>query len=188
VRREIEAWFQAESHRSVIDVLELRKRCKLEKELLTVLLEAEEVGGRIELASGGKIRLAGRRAELSPGEEKLAGEVRRRYTEARFQPPVPEDLVAELRQTPAEIQKAIEHLVDAGELDRIGGEVYLGESAIAEARAAISENCTKNGHLQIPELRDRLQTSRKYLIPILEYFDAKGLTLRQAGRRVLRTR
>ena len=38
------------------------------------------------------------------------------------------------------------------------------------------------------ELRDALQSTRKYLIPLLEHFDTEGLTLRQGGRRVLKRR
>ena len=55
-------------------------------------------------------------------------------------------------------------------------------------RAAVVENCTKNGALDIPSLRDRLKTSRKYLIPLLEHLDATGVTLRQGAHRVLRKR
>ena len=59
---------------------------------------------------------------------------------------------------------------------------------MAEARAAIVANCEAHGHLEIPGLRDKLGTTRKFLIPLLEYFDAQGLTLRQAGHRVLKRR
>lgn len=34
------------------------------------------------------------------------------------------------------------------------------------------------------DFRDAIQSSRKYVIPILEYFDAKGITLRQGDKRV----
>ncbi len=53
---------------------------------------------------------------------------------------------------------------------------------------AVIANCERNGALVIPELRDVLKTTRKFLIPLLEHLDAQGLTLRQGGRRVLRRR
>jgi len=31
-------------------------------------------------------------------------------------------------------------------------------------------------------------TSRKFLIPLLEHFDAQGLTIRQGGNRILKRR
>ena len=64
--------------------------------------------------------------------------------------------------------------------------MFISRAVLDEARAAITDNCSKNGKLEIPELRDRLSTSRKFLIPILEYFDTDGLTIRQAGHRILR--
>jgi selenocysteine-specific elongation factor len=53
-------------------------------------------------------------------------------------------------------------------------------------REAIVDNCQRNGQLAIPELRDRLGTTRKFLIPLLEHFDTVGVTARRGGTRVLR--
>ena len=39
--------------------------------------------------------------------------------------------------------------------------------------------------LDIPALRDQLDTSRKYLIPLLEYVDSLGLTVLRGGVRRL---
>jgi selenocysteine-specific elongation factor len=50
------------------------------------------------------------------------------------------------------------------------------------------DNCERNGQLVIPELRDALGTTRKFLIPILEYLDTCGITIRQGGHRVLKRR
>jgi selenocysteine-specific elongation factor len=38
----------------------------------------------------------------------------------------------------------------------------------------------------IPELRDALKTSRKYMIPLLEHFDGIGLTARSGDKRFLK--
>jgi selenocysteine-specific elongation factor len=59
---------------------------------------------------------------------------------------------------------------------------------VDEAKAAVVANCERNGQLVIPELRDALATSRKFLIPLLEHLDAQGVTLRQGGHRVLKRR
>jgi selenocysteine-specific elongation factor len=55
-------------------------------------------------------------------------------------------------------------------------------------RAAVIENCERNGELSIPELRDAIGTTRKFLIPILEAFDTEGLTQRRGNARVLKGR
>ncbi len=60
--------------------------------------------------------------------------------------------------------------------------------AFERAKALVIANCTKHGHLEIPELRDALATSRKYLIPLLEHFDTKSVTTRLGANRVLKKR
>jgi selenocysteine-specific elongation factor len=40
--------------------------------------------------------------------------------------------------------------------------------------------------MDIPALRDKYSTSRKYLMPLLEYFDSRGLTERVGAKRILR--
>ncbi len=42
------------------------------------------------------------------------------------------------------------------------------------------------GEVVIPELRDALATSRKFMIPLLEHFDGAGLTARRGEKRFLR--
>ena len=70
----------------------------------------------------------------------------------------------------------------------VSGELYLASDVAEEARRAVVKNCEAHGQLSIPALRDDLGTTRKFLIPLLEHFDAVGLTLRQGGHRVLRRR
>jgi hypothetical protein len=53
---------------------------------------------------------------------------------------------------------------------------------------AIRANCLRHQEsLDIPELRDELDTSRKYLIPLLEHVDSLGLTVLRGGTRRLLT-
>ena len=66
---------------------------------------------------------------------------------------------------------------------------FLQQPTIRRALVAIYHNCVRNGEqLEIPELRDELGTSRKFLIPLLEYIDGLGMTqLRGGVRRLLQT-
>ena len=86
------------------------------------------------------------------------------------------------------VQTALELCVDRGLAQRVARELYLTRELHDEARAAIVENCAAHAALDIPSLRDRLATTRKFLIPLLEHFDTQGLTLRQGGHRVLKRR
>jgi selenocysteine-specific elongation factor len=43
------------------------------------------------------------------------------------------------------------------------------------------------GSITLAELRDMVQTSRKYALPLLEYMDNMGITLRKGDIRVLKS-
>ena len=188
LRATLDAWFAEHPHRLVIDVLRLRREVEFEPSVLGVLLEAEEARGALELLPGGRVRPTGRDAAL-PGELRKLGEaVGEAIDRARFQPPSIPDLVRDLRRSASEVGRVVEHLVDAERMVHVSGELYLSAAAYGELRDAVVDNCERNGHLEIPELRDRLGTTRKFLIPLLEHLDARGVTLRQGAHRVLRKR
>jgi selenocysteine-specific elongation factor len=181
-------WFAENPLRARMDIRDLRARMKLDPTLVGVLLEREEQDGRVVLSAGGFLAPAGRKIELDPEVSRLQGGVLQRLKEARFQPPSPDELAQSLGAAREAIDTILKLGVDEGSLTHIGAELYLSGEVVEEARQAVVANCEKNGHLEIPELRDAIGTTRKFLIPILEQFDTEGLTLRQAGRRVLKKR
>jgi selenocysteine-specific elongation factor len=183
---EWQAWFAEQAHRRVVKVLELKQRTELDALLLQGLLEREAAAGKLALESGGVVRPLRRAVALDPVAAARRERLLARLVSARFQPPDPSTLAAELACTEPEARRTLELLVDEGCVRRVQPDLFLAESVAEEARAAIVANCTRNGHLAIPELRDELQTTRKYLIPLLEHFDVQGLTLRQGANRVLR--
>jgi selenocysteine-specific elongation factor len=88
---------------------------------------------------------------------------------------------------PSEVAEALKTLQDLGRARIVNAELAFTAEAIERAAAEIRANVKQHGELQIPELRDALGTSRKFLIPLLDYFDRTGLTIRQGARRILRS-
>ncbi len=75
-------------------------------------------------------------------------------------------------------------LVDQGQLVRTtGGVVFLSE-AYNEMVAGILEKIKQNGRITVAEVRDMFQSSRKYVLALLEYMDEKKLTKRVGDDRV----
>jgi selenocysteine-specific elongation factor len=80
----------------------------------------------------------------------------------------------------------MELLCDEGELVRIGPH-YFHRASLDRARSELVKNARGNGgEVAIPALRDTLATSRKFMIPLLEHFDGKGITVRRGDKRFLR--
>jgi selenocysteine-specific elongation factor len=72
-----------------------------------------------------------------------------------------------------------------GRLVRVSPEIVLTPEFVTKAEAIVRSNAEPPG-ITVSAFREALGTSRKYALPVLEYFDAKGLTRRQGDVRVLR--
>jgi selenocysteine-specific elongation factor len=188
LREAVAGWFEQNPMREVVDVRELRAELGYEPQFLNFLLEEERARGGLELEPGGRVRLAGRRVALDDATRALVREVERRLGAAAFQPPSKAELAVELACGEKRLGEVLKMLVDAGRLVPLTADLFLAAEVAGRGREAVIENCGRNGQLVIPELRDVLDTSRKYLIPLLERFDLEGLTLRQGGHRVLKKR
>jgi selenocysteine-specific elongation factor len=72
-----------------------------------------------------------------------------------------------------------------GRLVRVSPDIVITPDMLAKAEAIVRAKAGPPG-LTVSSFREALGTSRKYALPILEYFDARGLTRRQGDVRVLR--
>lgn len=75
--------------------------------------------------------------------------------------------------------------VDAGELVRVDEGIYYSEATLRQLRdRLVAEYAGKR--FSAAEFKEFFGTSRKFAIPLLEWFDAVGVTLRQGDARVVR--
>ncbi|MBK7877867.1 MAG: selenocysteine-specific translation elongation factor [Planctomycetes bacterium] len=183
---ELARWFQENPHREVVDVRDLRRVTGFEAEFLDALLRDEEGAGKLKIEPGGLVRPAARGASVDEKTEELARTVLAALEKAAWSPPTPVELAASLGLPAKPVQSVLELLADRGDVHFVNREFPLARARFDAARAAVVENCTKNGSLDIPTLRDRLQTTRKFLIPLLEHFDGLGVTTRLGANRVLK--
>ncbi len=83
------------------------------------------------------------------------------------------------------IARAFDTLIATGVIVKIGDEVYRG-SQIAAIRARMERFFERNAAMTMAQFRDLVGTSRKYAVPLLEWFDARGVTVRSEDLRMLR--
>jgi len=183
----LDRYFGAHPHRSRMDIRDLRSGLGADKKHLAALLSDAQEKGVVEVLGGGWLRSCAHEASLSEELQAKQAGLLSTLNAAGFQPPTSADLCAQAGLTDLDFKVLVEYAVDREEMSAVG-EFVLSQACLNKAEAAIVANCTKNTELSIPELRDALDTSRKYLIPILEHFDAKGVTARSAGTRILKSR
>jgi selenocysteine-specific elongation factor len=103
--------------------------------------------------------------------------------------PVPlDDVVAAVRAARITgLPQAFDTLVATGALVKVGADVYRG-TQIAEIRKRLEDSVRRDGPITMARFRDAVGTTRKYAVPLMEWFDATGVTVRDGDVRALRQR
>ncbi len=132
------------------------------------------------------------RVELSKAQRKLCDRIGDALREGVFQPPSPAEIAGKLGAEKAEVGVLLQYLVDTDRALCLEGNLFFDGSAISGARETLAELFAKTPRWSVSELRERLGTSRKFAIPLLNHFDAIGWTVREddlrtAGRKLSRT-
>ncbi len=81
--------------------------------------------------------------------------------------------------------KAFDTMLAQGKLVKVGDDLYRG-SQIAGIRTRVEVHLKENERMTASEFRDLIGTSRKYAVPLLEWLDAHGVTIRNGDYRTLR--
>ncbi|MDX1622612.1 MAG: selenocysteine-specific translation elongation factor [Gemmatimonadota bacterium] len=145
-----------------------------------------EIGAVERRGSGGTaLALADHRVELVDGDRELAGRIREAYASAGIEPPGTDGLVDRLDADPARVRELLRHLEREGELVKLASDWYADADALARAERRVVERLERDGAAGVGELKELFGVSRKYLIPLLEWFDRRGVTRREGDRRVL---
>lgn len=79
----------------------------------------------------------------------------------------------------------IRGLVRSGVLIAVSQELVYPAETVAGIRRLVAERIAAAGPFTVAQFRDAVGASRKYVVPLLEYLDRTGFTLRQGDLRVL---
>jgi selenocysteine-specific elongation factor len=134
------------------------------------------------MRSGAAIHRASHRAAL-PEPLRAAGETLRRALSAQpLEPPSRKELTPD-----AASQRALKFLIESGEVVEISADLVLSASAAAQATTQVKAFVTRHGPATVSEIRQVLGTSRRVVVPLLEYLDRTFVTVRRGDRRILRS-
>jgi selenocysteine-specific elongation factor len=130
------------------------------------------------IREGTMLRLASHRASTAGRED--ADRLVEAVVRAEPTPPSVKELIAQ-----GFGRELIQAACADGRLVRVSPDVVVSPALLARAEELIREKAIASG-ITVSGFREALGTSRKYALPILEYFDARGLTRREGDYRVLR--
>ncbi len=133
---------------------------------------------------GAAVRKPGWKAALRARAGDAGGRLAQRLAEAKWQLPTVAELQKELGDPT--VPALLAHLAREGSVERVDQERYALKQALDDFRRAVEDTLRELGAATPAQFRDRLGLTRKYLIPLLEWADRRGITSRKGDTRVLR--
>ncbi len=161
---------------------ELRSRLGLAAAAFPAVVAALAEAGAVVDAGGGDVKLPRHQVRIDPAEGGPAGRLLELLADRPFAPPSLSEAMREAGAGP-EVARA---LADRGDLVRLSDDVALTASAYEAAVALVREMIVSEGSVSVATLRDRMATSRRPALALLEHLDGRRVTRRLGDARVLR--
>ena len=125
---------------------------------------------------GQHLRLPDHQVSLTPEMERRASVYLQALEKEPYSPPTEYPLDPEL----------LGALIDQGKVVKVNESVVFAASAYKEMTDKIIAHLKGKGTITVAEARTMFDTSRKYVLPLLEYLDQQRITRRVGDERVLR--
>ncbi|MCS7259138.1 MAG: selenocysteine-specific translation elongation factor [candidate division WOR-3 bacterium] len=170
-----------------VGILELLKKINpdLDKTLFDYGLAELSITGQIQITPNNLVKLISFEPKLDSKTSMIVAELRTLFLRQKFEPLPQKEIAQIIRKSPSEIESALKHLLDLGEIINLGEGLLIHHDYLKIALEKLIEFLSKNREIRVSEFRDLLGTSRRSALPILQYFDTKGITIRHEDKRIL---
>ena len=132
------------------------------------------------------VRLFGHKVTLADDLNSIRQAILKIYNEAGLTPPSFKDVINNFQDKKTEAQNIIKLLLKEGSLIKINEELIFTREALDNLRKNYKALLVKEGKATPVSFKELTGLSRKYIIPLMEYFDTDKLTMRVGDHRILR--
>ncbi len=135
----------------------------------------------------GLVRLPDHQVRFADADRKVREKMEARFRSAALKPPRKNELLAELADFPADLVTDMLGVLEReGVIVRVGEDLYFDATHLADLRSDLTRYLRDHGEIDAQGFKKLTGATRKFSIPLLEYFDREKLTLRVGDKRVLR--
>jgi selenocysteine-specific elongation factor len=132
------------------------------------------------------VRLDSHRVSLGEDQAHVREKILKAYQEGGLQPPYFREVVKTLDADPKRTKEVLMHLVEEGQIIKTKEDLYFHAKAVDGLKKRLVDFLKSHGEITTPQFKEMTGASRKYVIPLIEYFDSKNVTLRVGDSRKLR--
>lgn len=157
----------------------LKSRLKLETRLFNeAVARAAHEGALVE--SETIVRLPEHAVRFSSDQQETINRLLRQFRRAPYSTPSYKDSMAVVGED------VVLALIESGQLVRLSPDVLLLSETYDELVVWVKGYITEHNSVNVGQVRDAFNTSRKYALALLEYLDDQRITKRVGDERVLR--
>ncbi|MCW5198599.1 SelB C-terminal domain-containing protein, partial [Desulfobulbus sp. F3] len=186
----LKQYHQANPLKNGLATEEIRSRLKLpaDQKLFQYMISSLSKQGQI-VQEGAEVRLVGHQVTLQVDEQEVQEKISRVYQQAGLEPPLLKEVLAQFAEfREKQIQQVMELLLRQTMLVKVSETLIFHKDALNILAEKMTTFMLKEGEIDAPRFKDLTGLSRKFSIPLLEYFDKIKLTIRVGDKRVLRKR
>jgi selenocysteine-specific elongation factor len=137
------------------------------------------------MTSDGKVNLSEYKVVVDKDLDATIKKIEKIFLDAGFKPPDFKMLLAQDIGPEPIVKKAYRYMLDTGLLINAGEGVVMHKKYVEEAEQKLIDYLKKNKEIKVSQFRDLLDASRKFVLPLLIYFDTRGVTIKRGDVRIL---
>ncbi len=139
---------------------------------------------RIDIANN-LVSLKKFKVQIDPKMQSALDAITEDLKEDAFNPRTVKEFSEQLRLPLKDVRQYAGMLASKGELVKIDDEFYISKEVLKKGREMIKNEIGRSGPLKIGQISELFGSSRKYVVPIMEYLDRTGFTKRNGDVREL---
>jgi selenocysteine-specific elongation factor len=132
------------------------------------------------------VRLFSHRVDLKGDLEDIRSRIYKAYYEAALAPPLLKELLDSFGESRKKAQDLISVMLKEGNLVKVSEELSYARESLEKLRKDYQAYLLKEGKANPAGFKELTGLSRKFIIPLMEYFDKTKLTIRVGDNRILR--
>lgn len=171
LREQVFAYLPSEVFRAILQTLENKQQIVSEKDF---------------------VRVSSYSQNLAPSDKILCDKLIDVYSKSGLEVPTLEnalsDAISNTKITKEHARKIFQTLLDSGEIVRVTPEFYFNRQTLELLVSRVREfavNKTSDKLIDVNDFKEIAKVSRKYAIPLLEYFDREKITRREQDKRLV---
>ena len=166
---------------------QLRQACGWQKPVWDAVVALLKSAGRV-VEHNQRLALSGHQATFQDQDARQLEAVESLFRQQLFSPPSAAEVAEKTGLPAAKLEQLLRLLQEHQRLVAVGEGMLFHREAVERARQLIVEHIGQKGRLESVDFKYLVDTTRKFALPLLDYFDRVGLLRRVGNTRFLKAK